>query len=272
VTEGIRTAESGRWDPEQYLRYADERARPFAELAARIRTDAPRVVVDLGCGPGGLTASLADRWPDALVIGVDSSAEMIAEAADRAVPGRLEFRCADVRDYTPDGPVDVVLSNALFQWVPRHIELLPRLASWLAPAGTVALQVPSNFDEPSHTIVRDLRRSPTWRARLDDDADRGAAVETPEVYLAALAGAGLEADVWATTYLHVLTGPDPVLEWIKGTALRPVLTALADDPAAIAAFLDECGSALRAAYPELAFGTVFPFRRNFADGRAKMSA
>ncbi|HEU5033520.1 MAG TPA: trans-aconitate 2-methyltransferase [Mycobacteriales bacterium] len=253
-----------RWDPEQYARYADERSRPFRELVARVGAAEPRHVVDLGCGSGELTASLLDRWPSARVVGVDSSAEMVAAAATHAVDGRLSFVQADAAAWRPDQPVDVVVSNALLQWVPDHLDLLTTIAGWLAPQGWLAFQVPDNFDAPSHTLLRDLRSSPRWRDRLGAGADRGAAVERPERYLRALQAAGLEVDVWQTTYLHVLVGEDPVLEWVKGTALRPVLSVLDQDEQR--QFLGEYGAQLRAAYPGTENGTVFPFRRTFAVG------
>jgi trans-aconitate 2-methyltransferase len=253
------------WDPAQYARYADERSRPFRELVARVRADEPRRVVDLGCGSGELTASLLDRWPTARVIGVDSSADMVAAAAAHAVDGRLSFVQADAAAWQPEEPVDVVVSNALLQWMPGHLALLPDIAGWLTASGWLAFQVPDNFDAPSHTLLRDLRSSPRWRDRLGAGADRGAAVERPETYLRALQAAGLEVDVWQTTYLHVLVGTDPVLEWVKGTALRPVLSVL--DEAEQREFLAEYGAQLRSAYPVSENGsTVFPFRRTFAVG------
>jgi trans-aconitate 2-methyltransferase len=255
-----------RWDPAQYTRYASYRDRPFHELVARIPVESPARVVDIGCGPGSLTRSLADRWPDAQVTGVDSSADMIDAAAEHTVPGRVEFVHAEVGAWRPDGQVDVVVGNAVLQWVPGHLDLLGDLAGWLEPGGALAFQVPDNFDEPSHRIVRNLRLSQRWRDRLGNDADRTAGVERPETYLAKLADLGLQPDVWQTTYLQVLSGEDPVLEWIKGTALRPVLDALADDPEATRAFLAECAPALREAYPSGEHGTLFPFRRTFAVG------
>jgi trans-aconitate 2-methyltransferase len=258
-----------RWDPAQYVRYADERGRPFAELIARVRVEQPREVVDLGCGPGSLTAGLAQRWPDAHVTGVDSSPDMINTAETLALPGRVEFECADLREWRPAGPIDVLVANAVFQWVPGHLDLLADLAGWLAPGGAIAFQVPDNFDEPSHTIARELRQSAKWSDRLGARADRRVGVERPETYLTVLAEAGLEPDVWQTTYLHILHGDDAVLEWIKGTALRPVLEALAGDDAATQEFLDECGAALRATYPPGQYGTLFPFRRTFAVGRLR---
>ena len=254
-----------RWDPGQYVVYAGERSRPFFELLARVDAADPRDVVDLGCGPGSLTATLLDRWPAARVVGVDSSTDMVAAAREHEVDGRLSFVAADVAEWSPGGPVDVVVANALLQWIPGHVDLLPRFASWLRPGGFLAFQVPDNFDQPSHTLLRELRTSPRWAARLAAGADRTAGVERPETYLHALVDAGLAPDVWQTTYLHVLTGDDAVLEWVKGTALRPVLSALEPGPERDE-FLAAYADALRAAYPAQPWGTGFPFRRTFAVG------
>jgi trans-aconitate 2-methyltransferase len=263
----VTEASSPSWDPAQYDRYAAERGRPFTDLIARIDVTAPSNVVDLGCGPGSLTAMLSDRWPAARVLGVDSSPEMVAAAEPRSRPGRLGFQQVDVRSYRPDGPVDVVTANAVFQWVPDHLDLIADIASWLDPGGVFAFQIPDNFSDPSHVLLRDLRLSAAWRDRIGEGADRELAVERPERYLAALAAAGLVPDVWRTTYLHLLPGTDPVLEWLKGTALRPVFSALAGDDAATADFLDDLAPLLAAAYPAGPAGTVFPFRRTFAVGR-----
>ena len=252
-----------RWDPGQYLRYADLRGRPFVELTGRIAAESPSYVVDLGCGTGELTALLAQRWPDATVVGVDSSPDMVDAAQEHAIAGRLSFECADLREWSPDREVDVVTANAVLQWVPGHVDLLGDVATWLTAEGWLAFQVPDNFTEPSHTLLRELRRSPRWRDRLGDGADRTAGVERPETYLRALRNLGLEPDVWQTTYLQVLPGDDAVLEWVKGTALRPVLTLLEDETER-QEFLDEYAAALRDAYPRERFGTVFPFRRTFA--------
>jgi trans-aconitate 2-methyltransferase len=261
------------WDPAQYLRFADERARPFFELLARVPAAAPKSVVDLGCGPGTLTVTLAKRWPDADVIGVDSSGEMITQAESEGALDRLKYVCADLRSWLPAESPDVVVANAVLQWVPGHLALIETIAGWLAPGGSFAFQVPANFDSPSHTVIRELRESPKWRDRVGEGADRQAGVEEPETYFEAMAGAGLEPDVWQTTYLHHLTGDDAVLEWVKGTALRPVLTALDGDDDSTNAFLDECRTGLRAAYPPRADGTtVFPFRRTFAVGTARNAA
>jgi trans-aconitate 2-methyltransferase len=259
-----------RWDPAQYQRYGDERSRAFLELLLRIdaaRADGgdPSSVVDLGCGPGPLTRLLADRWPTATVRGVDSSPDMVEAAQELAVDGRVEFVVGDIATWQPDRPVDVLVANAALHWVPGHVDLLPRFADALAPGGVLAFQVPDNFTEPSHTLLLDLRTSPRWRETLGEGADRTAGVERPERYLDALVAAGLDADVWQASYLHVLPGQDAVLDWVKGTALRPVLSLL--DGAEREEFMADYGAALRAAYPPQPFGTVFPFRRTFAVAR-----
>jgi trans-aconitate 2-methyltransferase len=249
-----------------YLRYADERARPFVDLLASVRHDSPAVVVDLGCGEGALTASLAQRWPQGRVTGIDSSAEMLAAAGRHAVPGRLSFALADVREWRPAGPVDVLVTNAVLHWVPGHADLLRRWASELAPGGELAVQVPGNFRAPTHALLTELSRSPRWSARAAAVAPRPDAVLEPAGYLDVLTGAGLQADVWETTYLHVLDGPDPVLGWVRSTVLRPVLAVLDADE--VEDLTKAYAAALRAAYPPRADGTtVLPFRRVFAVGR-----
>ncbi len=249
------------WDPEVYRRYADERDRPFHELVGRIGAGSPASVVDLGCGDGRLTATLAERWPGASVLGVDSSEAMLAGTP--AGP-RLRFEAGRIEDWVPAGPVDVLVTNAALQWVPAHWEHLPRLVGAVAPGGWLALQVPGNGDAPSHALLRRLRASPRWRDRLGD-AGRWPDVLDAPGYVRSLAGLGCAVDAWETTYAHVLAGPDPVLGWVRGTALRPVLERLSADEAA--EFEAEYGAALREAYPARPYGTVVPFRRVFAVAR-----
>jgi trans-aconitate 2-methyltransferase len=252
------------WDPTVYTRYAGERTRPFVELLARVDARTPATVLDLGCGEGTATASLAARWPAAQVTGVDSSPEMLAAAAHHAVPGRLTFTAGDVRDWQPDAPVDVVVSNAVLHWVPGHPQLLARWAGWLTAGGWLAVQVPGNFRAPTHALLAELCRSPRWAEQVADLAPPADAVLEPAGYHDVLTSAGLAADVWETTYLHVLSGPDPVLGWVRSTVLRPVLAKLGDDAAA---FTAEYAAALRSAYPARPDGTtVLPFRRIFAVG------
>jgi trans-aconitate 2-methyltransferase len=256
------------WDPEQYLKYGDERGRPFVELVSRIFHPAPKKVIDLGCGPGTTTAVLMERWPSASIIGLDSSEEMIEKANQVALPGKLEFRVGDLSDleWTAVGPFDVVLCTATFQWVPAHVELFPHIVDSLSDDGVFAFQVPANFDEPSHTLLYEFARSDRWSSLLGNLV-RPDPVLSPSGYLTALLDTGAAADVWSTTYLHVLHGPDAVLEWVRGTALRPFLTALqAEGPAdAVQEFEASYGAALRAAYPMDGQGrTTFPFSRIFA--------
>ncbi|MZF90703.1 trans-aconitate 2-methyltransferase [Streptomyces sp. SID5643] len=266
------------WDPAQYLRHAGHRARPFADLLARLPDPPTRPpegrprIADLGCGPGNVTALLAARWPTALITGYDNSPEMLDKAhVDHEGPtaggGRLDFAHADVRMWTPEEPFDLIVSNATLQWVPGHAE---RFADWTAglkPGGTLAFQVPGNFDAPSHRLMRDLAASPRRRDRLDGVLRHADAVLDPEAYLERLTSLGCAADVWETTYIHLLQGEDPVLDWVKGTGLRPVLTALADEPEAREEFVAEYRAALREAYPAGPHGTPFPFRRVFAVAR-----
>jgi trans-aconitate 2-methyltransferase len=253
------------WDPAGYLRYADERARPFVDLLSRVGAHTPSAVVDLGCGEGTMTSTLAERWPGARVTGVDSSPEMLAATATSAVPGRVEFVRGDVRDWAPDRLVDVALSNAVLHWVPGHERLLTRWAGWLRPGGWLAVQVPGNFRAPTHALLAELCLSPRWASRLADAAARPDAVLEAAGYLDVLTAAGLSADVWETTYLHVLSGADPVLGWVRSTVLRPALALLDDDSAA--EFTAAYAAALREAYPMRPDGTtLLPFRRIFAVG------
>jgi trans-aconitate 2-methyltransferase len=262
------------WDPAPYLRHAGHRARPFADLLARVPglPGEPPRIADLGCGPGNVTATLADRWPTALITGYDNAPAMLDRArADHQGPtpggGRLDFVHADARTWTPDEPHDLIISNAALQWVDGHLD---RFADWiaaLAPGGTFAFQVPDNTDAPLHTLLRELARGARWSDRLAGVVRRADSVHAPAVYLERLARLGCEPDVWQTTYQHVLPGEDPVLDWAEGTALRPVLTALADDPAARDAFVAEYRTLLREAYPRTGHGTVLPFRRLFAVAR-----
>ncbi|WOX23932.1 trans-aconitate 2-methyltransferase [Streptomyces solicathayae] len=266
------------WDPQQYLRHSGHRTRPFLDLLARVpelpNGPHPARIADVGCGAGNVTVLLADRWPDARITGLDLSPEMLRQAEkDFAGPtpggGSLDFRTADAADWTPDEPYDLIVSNAALQWVPGHAESFAAWIAGLAPGGVFAFQVPNNFDAPSHTLLAELRDSPRWRARLGAPS-RATDVLAPAEYLNRLVDLGCETDVWETTYLQLLTGDDPVLDWVKGTALRPVLTALEGDEEAADAFLAEYRDRLREAYPAGPHGTVFPFRRLFAVARKEI--
>ncbi|GIJ77573.1 trans-aconitate 2-methyltransferase [Micromonospora phaseoli] len=250
------------WDPTAYLRYGDERSRPFHDLLARVAADRPRTVVDLGCGPGTLTAVLAARWPDSRIVGLDSSPEMIDRATALDTP--VSFGVTDVRDWRTDPETDVVVCNAVLQWVPGHQELLTRWATDLPAGAWLAVQVPGNFDAPSHRALREVAGRPPWQAELHPLL-REAPVAGPVDYARLLAAAGCAVDAWETTYVHLLPArPDadhPVLTWMEGTALRPVRAAL---PAAgWSAFRAELAVRLVEAYPVRQGQVYFPFRRIF---------
>jgi len=283
------------WDAALYQRFGGERARPFFDLLARVGAELPGYVVDMGCGPGNLTAMLAERWPLAQVCGVDNSPQMIEAARQLAPAGALQsgsarsgsarsgsarsagsagsrlpmtshapglsFMLDDIRHWEPQSLPDVIISNAVLQWVPGHRELLVRWVDQLADDGWLAFQVPGNFDQPSHAILREMAASARWRSLLRDvELNRQSA--DPADYAELLARAGCEVDAWETTYVHILMGENPVLEWYKGTGLRPVLAVLDEDQAAD--FLAEYGEQVLAAYPPSSFGTILPFRRVFA--------
>jgi trans-aconitate 2-methyltransferase len=247
------------WDASQYLKYADERSRPFFDLLARVRSDGAKFIADLGCGPGNLTRTLAERWPAAGVVGVDNSPEMLEQAS--ANPGRLEFVQADLASWTPDQPLDLIVSNAAFQWVDHHDALLVRLAGMLAAGGTLAVQMPYHFEDPAHLIIEETKADPRWSAALKGVGLHQKSVMPLAWYVERLHDLGFAVDAWETIYLHVLTGDDPVLEWFKGSALRPLLHAL--EPQAKIAFLRELGNRLKAAYPARGSVTLLPFPRLF---------
>ncbi len=251
-----------RWDPERYLTYADERGRPFVELLARVPGTQVDRVVDLGCGPGNLTRLLKDRWPAADVLGVDTSAEMVEAAREHSALG-LRFEVADLREWRADPRIDVLVSNATLQWVPDHLDLLPRLLEQVVPGGWFAFQVPGSFEEPSHRLLEELAAEDRYHQYVAHAARPAA--HGPRVYLDTLRDLGCEVDAWETTYLHVLHGEDPVFTWVSGTAARPVLQALPDG---LRQELEErYKRRLADAYPSGPHGTVLPFRRVFVVAR-----
>lgn len=253
------------WDPQQYQRFSDERSRPFFDLLARVPDGEVRSAADLGCGPGNLTATLIDRWANATVWGIDSSPDMLASAARLPTHPRLYFVQSDLTTWRPEQPLDRIVSNAAIQWVPDHESVLTHLQSILAPSGVLAVQMPNNFDEAAHRLLAELVRQAPWASAIGHWQERYF-VQNAAWYADTLHQLGfVDVDVWETIYYHALQGPDAVLEWMKGTALRPVFTRLVAEQHA--PFLTEYGEKLRAAYPERSYGTMLPFRRLFLVAR-----
>jgi trans-aconitate 2-methyltransferase len=210
--------------------------------------------------------ALAGRWPGAEILGVDNSPEMISAALAQVSGGQpVSFVLADIRDWRPERPVDVLVSNAVLQWVPGHLDVVRRWPGMLSPGGWLAFQLPGNFDQPTHAILADLVASDRWAPLLTRVSLNHQAAE-PAGYLDLLAGAGCSVDAWETTYLHVLHGDDPVVGWYRGTGLQPVLAAL--EPGQAEQFLAEYSKRIAAAYPAASYGTVLPFRRVFVVARA----
>ena len=248
------------WDPKQYLKFSDHRLRPALDLMAQIPLTGPGIVYDLGCGPGTITRLLAERWPGAAVTGIDSSADMLAKAR-REAP-KVAFQQADIAHWSPPAPADLVFSNAALHWLDDHASLLPRLAAQLAPGGVLAVQLPCNRDSPSHLLMDEAAADGPWRPRLAQLRPVYRSVETTDAYYRILAPVMRQVDIWETTYLHVLQGDNPVVEWTKGTALRPYLDALEEPERA--AFLAAYAARVAAAYPRQPDGrTLLPFRRIF---------
>src|SRR6185437_1635480 len=246
------------WNPETYLAFADQRTRPAAELLARVRSEHPARVIDMGCGPGNSTALLAARWPLAQLEGLDSSAAMLAEARASGWPARWVE--ADLASWTAPAPYDVIFSNATLQWLPRQETLLPRLMGFVKEGGAFAFQVPANYDAPSHLLMREAANDSRWREKLANvrEIERGRA----ETYYEILKPHALSLDIWLTEYLQVLTGEDAVYRWVSGTGLRPFLGALEGEDRE--AFIALYKSKLNSAYPRRTDGTtLFPFQRLF---------
>lgn len=251
------------WDPAQYLKFADHRLRPALDLLARIDSDAPARVVDLGCGVGNVTAVLAGRWPGAAVTGIDPSAAMLDRA--RAENPGLAFQTADAAGWTARPPVDVLYSNAALHWLGDHDGLFPQLFEQVAPGGWLAVQMPRNFTAPSHTSVADAAGDGPWAGRVRAML-APPPVDPPEVYVRRLAPMAAMLDVWETEYLQILEGENPVAEWTKGTWLRPFLDALQEPERT--GFEAAYRARVAAAYPPGPDGrTLFPFRRLFVVAR-----
>jgi trans-aconitate 2-methyltransferase len=260
--------DNAAWNPVQYLKFGGERLRPGYELLGRVGDLPPGPIFDLGCGTGEHARAIAERWPDRRVVALDHSADMLKKARAARALANLAWQEADIRDWSAPEPAALIFSNATLHWLPDHGALFPRLMRMVAPGGTLAVQMPGNFREPSHTVIRDLALEPRYAAKLAPLTGPGGSlrddlVAAPDFYYGALAPlAPGGTDLWQTTYLTALTGERPVLEWIKGSILRPALDRL--DACERISFEDELAARLASAYPKRADGvTLFPFRRIF---------
>lgn len=250
------------WDAGQYTRFEAERNRPIHDLLAQLPAEGMARIVDVGCGPGNSTELLARRWPQAEIRGFDNSPEMIAAARER-LPG-LRFDLGDAGAWTSGGfAPDLVFSNAVLHWVPDHARVLPALLAQLAPGGWLAVQMPDNLQEPAHRLMREVAAQGPWAAQLAQAASVRDAPQSADWYFRVLRAAGATVDLWRTTYHHQLAGgPRAVVEWFKGSGLRPFLQPL--DAAGQAGYLARYEQALAGAYPQLDDGTVLlPFPRLF---------
>jgi trans-aconitate 2-methyltransferase len=256
------------WDPDAYLRWTRPRTRAVRDLIGIVDHPGPHLVVDLGCGPGNNTELIADRWPDAYVLGIDSSPRMIEAARSRRRPGRLEFRQGDLSEWEPDDRPDVILASAVLQWIPDHLTLLPRIAGFLAPGGVLGFQMPGAVPGSVMYIAQELVATQAWRDKLGD-ALESATVHAPVDYLTALGDTGLEAEAWETHYWFPLTGEGSLVQYAAGSVLRPALSRLSADDAD--RFLAEYAERQRAAQPTRIVGgqpvEMLRQRRVFAVGR-----
>jgi len=247
------------WDAEHYLRFADARTLPAIGLLSRIALAAPGRVVDLGCGPGNSTAPLKARWPDAVVTGIDSSAELL-DAGRRDHPG-IAFVKGDIASWAPTEPVDVVFANASLQWVGGHERLVPRLFEQVAPGGVLAVQMPRNHDFATHRLMRQVAAEGAWRERLEG-AREASPVEPPEFYYDLLASRSAAFTVWETNYIQVMDGVGAIIAWLHGTGLRPFLARLTETERPV--FLEHYAALLAEAYPAQADGRILlPYPRLF---------
>lgn len=203
------------WNASQYLKFEDDRTRPARDLLAQVPLQRPRKVVDLGCGPGNSTELLVNRYADSEVIGLDSSKDMLRQARERL--RRCVFLEADLETWTPQEHVDLLFANAVFQWIPDHQRVLRRLIEALPEDGVLAAQMPDNTREPSHVLMQELA-PPADAARAD--------LPAPEAWYDLLKPLCRRVEIWHTIYNHVMAGPEAIVEWFKGSALRPFLSAL----------------------------------------------
>lgn len=240
------------WRPEDYLRFNDERSRPARDLLARIPLKAPELVYDLGCGPGNSTALLHEAYPQAKLIGLDTSRTMLAKAR-KDLP-QVQFLEADIASWPGDPNADLLYGNASFQWVPDHVSVLLRLLKGLKARGVLALQMPDNLDEPSHRLMRGTAQTGPWAKALRHAAESREVIRTPNEYYTLLRPHCGSLDIWHTAYTHVLDGVQGIVDFFSTTGLRPYLDPL--DEAMRGQFVDAYRANLAKAYPAVLDGKV----------------
>lgn len=255
------------WDPAQYERYKAYRDRPALDLMVQIPGDLePREIWDLGCGTGEHAALLKRRHPAAVVHGLDSSSDMLARGRER--PEAIDWVEQGIQHWAPTTPPDLIFSNAALQWLPDHASLFPRLASSLAPRGVLACQMPVSYVAPWHVLMREAAADGPWAEALGK-VEGVRPLGSPEAYHGWLAPLCDSVDIWSTTYLHALTGEDPIIDWMLGSGLRPYVEALSSD-ADRTAFLDAYRRRLTPAFPQRSDGTtLLPFPRLFLVARRR---
>lgn len=244
------SAQRSDWSASQYLKFEDERTRPARDLLGCVPLDGPRRVVDIGCGPGNSTELLARRWPETEVIGLDTSPDMLAKARVR-LPG-LIFEQADAAAWEPAEPVDLIFANAIFQWLPDHVALLRKLMGHLVRGGVLAVQMPDNLREPTHMLMTTTAARMAFAAKLEGTAR--APLPPVATYYEALTDASARLDIWHAIYNHPLADAAAIVEWVKGTGLRPFLDPLETDERRT--FLAAYQESVAAAYPAMRDGKV----------------
>lgn len=259
------TAPEAHWNPSAYLAFASERTQPFIDLLRRVDSVTPRRIVDLGCGPGNGMPALRAIWPQAEILGVDASVDMLEQARlSTAQDNRISYQHSDIRDLQLDQPADLIVSNAALQWIPEHRDLLPQIQRQVAPGGALAIQIPGNFQAPSHRLLAEFAADTRFSPYLQETALLQPTAEVSD-YLQDVAQPGWRVEGWETRYHHILHGPDAVFQWISSAAARPVLQSLPEDLRE--EFVTEYKAALREAYPATDIGTILPFRRLFIVAR-----
>jgi len=252
------------WNPDLYRRFEDERTRPARELLARVALSEPKLIYDLGCGPGNSTELLVERFPNANVVGTDNSEPMLVSARKRLPNCRFEL--SDIASWKPSAAPDLIYANAALQWVGGHEALIPRLFDLLAPNGVLAIQMPDNREEPTHRSMREVAALAPWSKFIDDVASIRTKILPLDAYYDLLSPQAVEVDVWRTAYQHPMESPAKIVEWVRATGLKPFIDPLPE--AERASFLAEYERRIAQAYQPRADGRLLlAFPRMFIVAR-----